>query len=393
MARILMANVPAYGLANPSLPLVRALVDAGHDVDYLLPESFRRPVESLGATLIPYAFYLDGPITRPRQLARFGRRLFRDMAAGMRRLGPRYDAVIGAGIQPELPSVERELDCPVLYCSPVFLQNDRTLRHFAAISTGLPGPIRRGMRTPALRRALGAAIGAVVVGRPLGDVVDLLGPRSTVLNLCPASRYHQPFDSDFGDNCLFMGPTPTLSVPDDTFPLDRLRQHPGPVIYATLGTVFNSWTDYFRILADAFGDSDALLVLTTGNPASLDKVGPVPGNVILRSFVPQADVLAEADLCFTHGGFGSATDAVALGARAILTPLGADQYFNAYRLQELRAGRVLPKSDVTVDNVRRVADEVLADAELAAGMARLRSSFAEAGGPQAAVRAIEAALT
>lgn len=29
-----MASVPAYGLVNPSLPLAKALVQAGHQVDY-----------------------------------------------------------------------------------------------------------------------------------------------------------------------------------------------------------------------------------------------------------------------------------------------------------------------------------------------------------------------
>ena len=46
MLRILVANMPAYGVANPSLPLVRELVAAGHLVDYLLAEAFRGAVVS-----------------------------------------------------------------------------------------------------------------------------------------------------------------------------------------------------------------------------------------------------------------------------------------------------------------------------------------------------------
>lgn len=108
--------------------------------------------------------------------------------------------------------------------------------------------------------------------------------------------------------------------------------------------------------------------------------------MILRSFVPQAAA------CFTHGGFGSATDAVTLGAGTALTPVGADQFFNAYRLQDLRAGRVLPKGDFTVDAVRRITAQVQVDTVLEAGMTRLRDSFREAGGPAVAARAIEALL-
>lgn len=392
MARILMSSAPAYGLANPAMPLARALTQAGHQVDFLCGESFRRQVEGCGATLIPFAFYLDGAVTHPKQLIRYGRRVFADMAAGMRRLGPRYDVVIGAGLQPDLPRVRQQLDRPVVFSSPVFLQNPRTIRYFADICTGLPEPVRRTLRTPAARRSLGALIGAAVVGRPLGDPVNLLGPRG-VLNICPASRYYQPYDSDFGADCVFTGPTPTIPVPDDSFPIDRVRQHPGPVIYGTLGTVFNGWTDFFRILADAFGDTEALVVLTTGNPASIDRVGRVADNIILRSFVPQAAVLAETDICFTHGGFGSVTDAITLAKRTILTPVGADHFFNAYRVHELDAGRVLPRKEFSVDAVRRIADEVLADQTIDAGLAKLRRSFESAGGPPTAVRAIEGVLT
>lgn len=48
MARILMAGLPAFGLANPSLPLAAALVRAGHSVDFLQGESFRQRVERTG---------------------------------------------------------------------------------------------------------------------------------------------------------------------------------------------------------------------------------------------------------------------------------------------------------------------------------------------------------
>lgn len=388
MSRILMANIPAHGVANPSLPLTKALVDAGHEVDYLMPEPFRSRVELTGASVVPYAFAVAEPISAPQHLLRRGRLLFTEMTAAMVRLGPRYDAVIAGGIQPAFPDVQRRLDCPVIFFPPVFLQNDRTMRHFADIITGLPPRVRRVMGTPALRRGLGSVL-PLVFGTSVGDPVRLLGPQSETLNLVNTSRYHQPFDEDFTENCLWIGPTPTISAAADSFPLDRLREHPGPVVYATLGTVFNSWTPFFRTVAEAFAGTDTLVVMTTGNEANRAKIGPVPENVILRAFVPQADVLREADVCFTHGGFGSATDCVSLGVPPILTPMGADQFFNAYRLQELEAGTVLPKAEFSPEAVRRRAEQALSGSGSYGGMAALHDSFETAGGPEVGVRAIE----
>lgn len=390
MARILVAGVPAFGLTNPVLPLVKALVEAGHEVDFFCGEAFRPAAERVGARLIPFGFHLGGALTSPRQLIRHGRRLFGDMAAGMTALGPRYDVVVGAGMQPAFAQVQAAVRRPMVFFSAVFFQNARTLAHLADIAEGIPAPARRLMRGAGGRRALGALAGLGIFGSPVGDLVGLLGPKPGALNLTVASRYYQPFPDDFPD-AVFLGPTPTLRVPDPGFPLDRLRAHDGPVVYGTLGTVFNGWTPFFRTLADAFAGTDALVVLTTGSADRLGAVGPVPDNVILRPFVPQADVLDHADVCFTHGGFGTATDAVTLGVPAVLTPMGADQFFNAYRLQELGAGIVLPKAEFDVGSVRAAAERARA-ARTSEGAAALRASFIEAGGPQEGVRRIEALL-
>lgn len=390
MARILMAGAPAYGLAMPSLPFVRALVDAGHEVDYVMGEAFRDRVEAAGATLVPF-----GPreaITRPAQLALQGRRLFRALNASIRRLARHYDAVVAGGLNPEIPDLQRELDRPVINLSPVFFQNDRVIAHLARISTTLPGPARRLMASPTARRRLTAVLGPLVFGSRPPDILNLLRPMSSTLNISPATRHYQPFAEDFDDlPCYFAGPTTTASAPDPTFPLDRLRAHDGPVVYATLGTVFNRDLDYFRAIITAFADSDALVVVTTGRAESLPQLGELPGNVIARPFVPQTDVLREADLCFTHGGFGSTTDTVLAGVPAVFTPMGADQFFNAHRMEELGAGRVLGRADVTPSGVRRVADALLSGAR-PAGLATLKESFDQAPGPAGAVREIERVL-
>lgn len=387
MARILMSGLPAHGLVQPSFPLTRALVEAGHTVDYLMPAAFHPRIEALGATPIGFAPYFPDALTSPKQLARDGRRLFADLHTELLARGNGYDAVISCGMNPRVPELERSLDVPVIAHQPVFFLDDAVARYFADVAVGLPAPARRVIRTERLRRVLGAVAGRAVFHAPLGDMIELLAAPSRTLNLTVASRYYQPFADHFDQpRCFFMGPTPTVRVPDPTFPLDRLDAHDGPVVYGTLGTVFNTWTPFFRTLADAFAGTDVLLVLTTGNDANRAAVGPVADNVILRSFVPQTDILERADVCFTHGGFGSATDSVSAGIAPILTPRGADQFFNAYRLRELDAGSVLTSREFTARAVRREAERILAGAP--SGLAPLRESFRTAPGPAGAVAAI-----
>ena len=169
MAKILFGSVPGHGVINPSFPLVKALVDAGHEVDYFVPEPFRAVAERVGANVIPWGFYFDGPLTRPNDIKRHGRRMFADLDAGLRTLGRRYDVVVAAGMQPTLPGIQDALDVPVVMVSPVFFQTPRVMEHLADISTGLPRVARAALRSDGVRKALGAAFGAAMLGRPLGE--------------------------------------------------------------------------------------------------------------------------------------------------------------------------------------------------------------------------------
>jgi len=393
MASILMGNLPAFGHLNPTLPLVAELAHCGHSVDYLSTEHFRGPIEASGATVIP----IDSPTwfdpRDGRSVIRAIPRLTHSLNRALRQLGPHHDLLAVGGMDPVVPDLERELNVPVVYLSAVFLQNARTLDHMLRICRDLPAAAGFLMRHRTLTKALSPIVSHTLMGTRVPDLLDMFGPQSSTLNVVFTSRDFQPFAGDFDDTCLFVGPTPTRSLPDPTFPLDRLRDHNGTVVYATLGTVYNRWTHFFRAVVDAFEGPDTLVVIAAGHPDRVREIGAVPDNVILRPFVPQADVLANADLAIAHGGMGTVSDAVTYGVPLILTPLAADQFFNAYRLEELGIGQVVSKGRFDSAAVREAATSVLADHGGRAGMTRLQNSFATAGGAEAAARAITAILT
>jgi MGT family glycosyltransferase len=392
MARILITGIPTYGLANPTFGLTTALVEAGHDVDYLMPQAFRAGVERCGATLLPYASYLKGkPVTQPVQgLA--ARVLFDELTREVLGRGNDYDLVIASGLQPQFNRIERGLDRPVVRFSPIFWQNDRTLAELMAQAKALPHLVRWGLATPWLRQAASQVGGRALLGNGGRDIVDLLSPQSSVLNLTVSSRYYQPRADDFDETCVYLGPTPTAAVPDPAFPMDRLRDHPGPIIYVTLGTVYNGWIGYFRKVAEAFANTDALVVIAAGDAANAARIGPVAPNVLVYPFVPQSEVLSLASLCIAHGGFGSITDAVLNQVPLVVTPLGGDQFFNAYRLLALDAATVMAPLEVSVQRIRHLANGILDGSARPGGLAQLAESFRTAPGPQLGVQRIEELL-
>ena len=393
MARILFSGIPSYGQANPTFGLVAALVASGHSVDYLMPEAFRTEVEQCGAAILPYADYLHGaPVDRPFQAlgARF---FFDDLTKQVLRRANDYDVVVATGLQPQFADIERQLSVPVVRFSPMFWQNERTVAELAAQARALPPLVRHGLQNRSLRQGASQILGRALFGNHGHDVIDVLGPQSSTLNLTVSSRYLQPRADDFDDTCVYLGPLPRPAASKALdFPIERLRRHPGPVIYASLGTFYNEWTGYYRRIARAFANTEALVVLSLARPGSTHDLGPVADNVLVYPYVPQAAVLAEADLCFTHGGFGTITEAAAAGVPMIVTPLGGDQFLNAYRLQELDAARVIPAWQVSVDRLAYTADLILAGSGTLSGVTPLAASLQEAGGATLGVARIEALL-
>ncbi len=151
------------------------------------------------------------------------------------------------------------------------------------------------------------------------------------------------------------------------------------MLYASLGTVFDGGPRLLRTFAAALAPLGGTVVVSTGatDPAAL---GPLPGDVLARRFVPQPEVLARAALFVTHGGMNSVNEAMYAGVPMLVVPQGADQPMVARRVVELGAGLSIPTRDATVETVRALARRLLGEPGFRAAAATLRVAQREAGG-------------
>ncbi|MGB3442022.1 MAG: glycosyltransferase [Actinophytocola sp.] len=170
-------------------------------------------------------------------------------------------------------------------------------------------------------------------GRMYPDGIGLERPRGgTHLDICPPSLQ----DKDFLDSRSPLRPVP-FAEPGETFD--------GPLIYLTLGTAFGT----AELLTTAIRGLAALgkpVVVATGRVRP-EELGQVPGNVVVRKWVPQADLLPHAELVVHHGGSGTTLGALAAGVPQLVLPQGADQFANADALTEVGAARQLLPGEVT----------------------------------------------
>lgn len=379
--RVLFTFSGGFGHAQPLVPVAEAARSAGHAVAFLGRASVLALLAREGFDVLSDGFPPDEPRTEiaplmepdPVHEARVLRSGFagdhaRRRAARVVEVAPEWAADV------------------VVFDEPDFGPQ------IAAEALGLP-------YASSLCLAAGSFVRPEVVAEPL-DVLRASFGLAPDPGLEAPSRHLviSPFPPSFRDPAFRLPataisirpPSPARGAADET--LAWLSSRPErPVVYFTLGTVFNMESgDLFARVLAALGDLEVNAVATVGREIDPAMFGPRPDHVRIERFVPQAAVLAHCDVAVGHGGSGSTIGALAAGVPLVLLPMGADQPFNAERCVALGAGLVLDVVRCAPADVRAAVERVLADPSYRAAAQRVRDEVAALPGPQAAVAALEA---
>jgi MGT family glycosyltransferase len=386
MSTIAFLNIPLHGHINPTLPVVAELVRRGHKVRYYTSPAFSKEIEASGATVL---LYPGGdqplpdpplPVTMLDGLAGAAVDLLPGVLADLRRVRP--DLVVHGAACAWGAVAAGELGVPAAATFTTFAFN-RTVPSPTGASWALlaqaanrPGNVRSFLRSRwALSRRYATR------GLPLFDLANVRQP----LNLVFTSRAFQPDDGAFDNTYRFVGPSIGARLLDPSFPEDLLR---APVLYASLGTVFDAEPRLLRTFASALAPLAGTAVVSTGNtdPKALE---PLPPNVLARRFVPQTEVLARAALFVTHGGMNSVNEAMHAAVPMLVVPQGADQPLVAGRVVELGAGLTIRTEDVTEESVAALARRLLDEPQFRVAAAAMQAAQREAGGYLRAVDELE----
>ncbi len=153
-------------------------------------------------------------------------------------------------------------------------------------------------------------------------------------------------------NYDFAGP---VGIPDW---LDRLPER--PLVYATLGTVYNKHRRFFSVVAEALAHEDVEVVCTVGPDQEPEHVVPCPPpNMHVARYIPHTLLYPRCAAIISHGGFSTVIGALCAGIPMVNVPHGSDQPGNADRTAELGAGLVLAMEDLDPDRIRAAVTQVL----------------------------------
>jgi MGT family glycosyltransferase len=210
------------------------------------------------------------------------------------------------------------------------------------------------------------------------------------LNIVFSSRYFQPFQENFDDSYLYIGPVIHTDRPDEGLEAFPINKNGGQkLIYIAVGTLYQANITFFQHCLSAFGDGRYAVIMSVGKAHDPAALGPIPPNFTVAQYVPQLDVLNQADLFITHGGLNSINEAVMALVPMIGVPNTIEQSVNAYRVEQLNSGLYLEPHKLTAQKLRSAAEQVLSDPTIPQSLAKIRQSFLDAGGVETAVAAIQ----
>ena len=138
-----------------------------------------------------------------------------------------------------------------------------------------------------------------------------------------------------------------------------------PLIYITFGTVSGSSERAkatYRAALEAVSALPVRALLTTGPVMDPKALGPIPANVAVETYVPQAEIFPFANAVVCHGGSGSVIGGLAAGLPVVVAPIFADQPVNARSVDAARLGVAV--FDREMSGLRSAMQRVLVDAEI-----------------------------
>lgn len=359
-----------YGNFVPLTPIARALVDAGHDVAFAAPESLRPAIERTGARWVRAGVAHDDPelVALEAQRLRLHGRDFVQFSIGQ----------IFAGIRPRrlVPDL---LALSESWRPDVFVHESRELgAMIAAEILAIPHAkveVHAAGEQPYKMPILDDAV------RQLRQSFSL--PERPTLEWMAEYLVLTPFPAEL---TTVGNPYPSTAhhfralpadAPDQTLPAWINEIGSRPLVYVSLGTLFNGQRglEIFPRLLAGFHEVDAEVVATIGNDLDPAAFGPQPEHIHIERFLPLGALLAHCSLVLFHGGSGTLSHALAHGLPMVIVPLGADQPDNAARCAELGASRTLDQGQLTPEHVREVVLDVLRTPSYRQTAERLRRDF------------------
>ena len=381
MSKIVFFCIPAHGHTNPTLGVVRELVDRGHQVLYYSYNVMREKIEATGATFVSCDDYDMEQKLSPKDAVRVGKDLAfstkilvdttlaldDNVCADMEKLKP--DCIVADSMAVWGKAVALKLGIPFVSSTTTFAFN----QHSAKIMKQSIGEMFKMIFSmPKISKDIKRLQDK---GYPIKSVLDIIQNDDNTHTVVYTSPQFQPCSETFSDQYAFVGP----SIRPASSQIEKTRDK---LVYISMGTVNNDMLPLYKQCIAAFADTDYQVILSVGNLVSLEEFCKLPENIMVFPSVDQIAVLQKADVFISHCGMNSVNESLYFQVPLIMLPQTSEQGGVATRVEQLGAGVKLQKKDAA--SILEAVNKVLGDKSYKEGAAAIADGFKNCSGAKGA---------
>lgn len=390
MSKIAFFCIPAHGHTNPTLEVVKEIVNRGNEVWYYSYDSMKEKIESTGAKYISCDKYDNQMHLKPEDADRIGKDIAFSMEILVNTTLALDEAVLGEmkAWKPDCIVADSmatwgkltalKLGIPFVSSTTTFAFNQYSAK---IMKQGIGDLVKMLFSMPKANKYVKKLKDK---GYPVKDVLSIVQNDNDTDTIVYTSPEFQPCAETFSDKYAFVGP----SIRKLGYEVEKPEKK---TIYISLGTVNNQVVSFFKNCMEALKDSRCNVIMSVGNVIDLAQLGTIPENITVERSVNQIEVLQKADVFITHCGMNSVNEALYYQVPLVLFPQTNEQGGVAYRVNELGAGTYLKKN--SVDAVKEAAEEVMNNPSYKKCAKNIAESFYRCGGAKEAadkiLRAVE----
>jgi len=390
MGKVLFFNFPGEGHVNPTIALVEELVKKGEDVVYYCVEEYKNKIEKTGAVFRPYENFTRDidPMKRltekidPLEMLLFmGRSMDKIIENVLNEIGEeKYDYVIYDNNFAAGWIIADVLGIPKISSCTTFAINEDIFSALIKSRGEMDKTSPRYREIEEISTKWKRKYGVVLSDRQ--NLMSCPGDITIVFT----SKLYQPYADKFDESFIFVGPSIAPRKDVETLPLKSSPSN--KLIFISMGTVFNQQPELYATCFKAFQESQATVVLSVGKQTDIRQFKDIPSNFIVCNYVPQLEILQQADVFITHGGMNSSSEGLYFGVPLVVIPLMGDQPIVANRIEELGAGLQLNRQELDALILRNTTEQVLSNSSFKEKSLEIGKSLRDSGGYKKAVEAI-----
>ena len=157
---------------------------------------------------------------------------------------------------------------------------------------------------------------------------------------------------------VFLGSAVRGEAPDPEVDAWLAASGEVPFVYVSFGSFLSVRGDVLARVCAAIRAIGLRAAIAVGS-ADRAHLGELPGDWLVREFLPQVTLLDRATLAVTHSGNNSVTEAVTAAVPMLVLPFSTDQFAGARAVQRAGVGEVCDPNGATVEQLEATLRHLL----------------------------------